>query len=150
MAIYHGPERRRRASVALAVGALVAGVLIGLAIGRATAPSLDDQIAEGRAAGRDVVAALRVLPLEYRQAAAGSSETSLIGDTVKRATRQLPAALEKAPWLSGAQRRTANGAAAAIEAAARAKVAPARFDAVTARSTATLQSIFGLPASSAG
>ena len=99
MAVYRGPERRRRASAAIAVAALLAGVLLGAVIGRGTATSVDDQIAEGRAAGRDLVTSLRVLPLEYRQASAGSSETGLIEDTVKRATGRLPAALDKAPWL---------------------------------------------------
>ena len=144
MAVYRGPERRRRASAAIAVAALLAGVLLGAVIGRGTATSIDDQIAEGRAAGRDLVTSLRVLPLEYRQASAGSSETGLIEDTVRRATGRLPAALDKAPWLDRTQRRTATEAVRAIEAAAAAKVPPARFEATTARSTATLQTIFGL------
>ena len=145
MAVYRGPERRRRASVAIAVAALLAGVLLGAVIGRGTATSVAAPGAEGRAAGRDLVTSLRVLPLEYRQASAGSSETGLIEDTVERATGRLPAALEKAPWLDRTQRRTATEAVRAIEAAAAAKVPPARFEATTARSTATLQSVFGLP-----
>jgi hypothetical protein len=147
MAVYRGPERRRRMGAAIAVAALIAGLLLGVVIGRATAPSLDDKVAEGRSAGRDLVASLRVLPLEYRQAAAGSSETGTIEDTVKRAAGRLPAALDAAPWLGAGQRTAATDAVRAIEAAARAKVPPARFDATIARSTATLQSIFGLPPS---
>ena len=85
------------------------------------------------------------LPLEYQQASAGSSETGLIQDTVKRATERLPAALEKAPWLVTAQRREAAAAVRAITDAASAKVAPREFEATTARSTAALQSIFGAP-----
>ena len=150
MAVYRGPERRRRASVAIAIATLVAGVLLGAVLGRVTAPTVDDRIAEGHAAGRDLVAGLRVLPLEYEQASAGSSETSLIQDTVKRATGRLPAALDKAPWLDPAQRREAATAVRAITDAASAKVAPDRFEATTARSTATLQSIFGLPSSAGG
>lgn len=150
MAVYRGPERRRRTTAAIAVATLIAGLLLGLVIGRATAPSLGERIAEGRAAGRDLVAGLRVLPLEYEQASAGSSETGLIQDTVERATGRLPAALDKAPWLDAAQRRAATDAVRAITAAAEAKVAPDRFEAATARATATLQSIFGLPASDGG
>jgi hypothetical protein len=150
MAVYRGPERRRRATAAIAVAALIAGLLLGGVIARVTAPSVDDRIAEGRAAGADLVAGLRVLPLEYQQASAGSSETGLIQDTVKRATDRLPAALDKAPWLVAAQHREAAAAVRAITDAASAKVAPARFEATTARSTATLQSIFGLAPSPGG
>ena len=145
MAVYRGPERRRRATALIAVAALIVGVLLGAVLGRVTAPTVDDKIAEGHTAGRDLVAALRVLPLEYEQASSGSSETGLIEDTVRRAAGRLPAALDKAPWLDGAQRREATQTVQAITDAATAKVAPARFDATVERSTATLQSIFALP-----
>jgi hypothetical protein len=150
MAVYRGPERRRRATAAIAVAALIVGLLAGVLVGRVSAPSVDDQIAEGQAAGRDLVAGLRVLPLEYEQASAGSSETGLIEDTVKRATGRLPAALEQAPWLDVTQRREAAQAVHAIAETASAEVAPARFEATVARSTATLESIFGLPPSEGG
>jgi len=150
MAVYRGPERRRRATALIAVAALIAGLLLGALLGRVTAPTIDDKIAEGHAAGRDLVAALRVLPLEYTQASSGSSETGLIQDTVKRATGRLPAALDKEPWLDRAQRQEAATAVRAITEAANAKVAPARFEATTARSAATLQSIFGLPPTDGG
>jgi hypothetical protein len=150
MAVYAGPARRRRATIAIAVGTLILGLVIGIAIGRGTAKTLDDEIADGRAGGRDLVTALRVLPLEYQQASTGSSETGLIEDTVKRSTAQLPEALDGAPWLGPAQRRTATAAVRAVEAAAANKVSPKDFDGVIARSTATLESVFGLPASTSG
>ena len=90
------------------------------------------------------------MPLEYRQAFTGSSETGLIEDTVKRSTARLPDALNGAPWLSTAQRRTATEAVQTVQTAARDRVPANRFETVVARSTATLQSVFGLPASTAG
>ena len=150
MAVYAGPARRRRGSIAIAIGTLIVGLLIGIAIGRGTAKSLDDQIADGRAGGRDLVTALRVLPLEYEQASSGSSETGLIEDTVKRSTARLPAALDGAPWLGPAQRRSATAAVQAVQSAAVSKVPPKIFESVVASSTATLQSVFGLPASTPG
>jgi hypothetical protein len=150
MAVYAGPARRRQAGIAIAVGTLIVGLVIGIAIGRGTAKTLDDKIADGRAGGRDLVTALRVLPLEYQQASSGSSETGLIEDTVKRSTARLPEALDGAPWLGPAQRQTATAAVQAVEAAAASKASPKDFDAVIARSAATLESVFGLPPSSAG
>ncbi len=147
MAVYATPGRRRRTTVAIVAVALVIGLVIGAILGRATATSIDDQITKGRDGGRELVTALRVLPLEYRQALAGSSESKLIQDTVDRTVAQAGNALDDAPWLSGAQRRSTTSAVAQIRAAAQAKVAPKRFETVIARSTATIQSVFGLPAS---
>jgi hypothetical protein len=150
MAVYATPARRRRATIAVAVVALVVGLVIGVVIGRGTATSLDDEIAKGRAGGGELVTALRVLPLEYGQAFKGSSETGLIEDTVNRSAAQLPDALDGAPWLSAAQRQTATAAVRSVQAAARERLDPDRFEMIVARSTATVQSVFGLPASSAG
>jgi hypothetical protein len=147
MAVYAGSGRRRRTTVAVALVALVVGLLVGVAIGRGTAESLDDQIAAGRDGGRELVTALRVLPLEYGQAYAGTSETGLIEDTVRRSAAQLPGALRDAPWLGPSQRDTATRAVRAVQAAAHSRVAPRQFETVVARSTATLQSVFGLPVS---
>jgi len=147
MAVYAAPARRRRATRLIAAAALVAGLVIGGAIGRGTAPSVDDQIATGRDGGRQIVASLRVLPLEYEQASAGSSETGLIDDTIARSAQRLPGALNQAPWLTAAQRRGAEAAVRAVRDAARRKLTPERFEAVAARSAAQLEAIFGLPAS---
>lgn len=147
MAVYEEPARRRRTIGAIALVGLVVGLVVGTAIGRGTATSIDEQIGAGRDGGRELVASERVLALEYRQAFAGSSETGLIEDTVDRSAAQLPGALGDAPWLSAAQRRAATGAVRAVQEAVRQKVTPDRFETVLDASTATLESVFGLPAS---
>ncbi len=150
MAVYATPAKRRRTTVVVAIATLVVGLAIGVAIGRATASSVDDEIAKGRDGGRELVTALRVLPLEYGQAFSGSSESALIEDTVNRSVSRLPAALDGAPWLGTAQRQTATAAVQAVRQAARDKLAPRRFDAVIATSITTLQNVFGLPVTAAG
>jgi hypothetical protein len=150
MAVYAGPSRRRRVTIAIAVVALVVGLIVGVIIGKASAPSIDSKIADGRTAGSDLITSLGVLPLEYSQASQGSEGTNLIGDTVKRATAGLPDALDKQPWLSSIQRQTATSAVRAIETAATAKVKPKRFEQIVKQSSATLQSVFGLPSAPAG
>jgi hypothetical protein len=147
MAVYVPPGRRRRATAALVAGALVLGGAIGYPIGRASAPSIGDRIGRARGEGRALVTALRVLPLEYRQAAGGSSETRLIESTVRRSTEGLPRALDAAPWLGPAQRGAVTAAVAAVRAAARGHVAPAAFDAVVARSARAVETVYGLPRS---
>jgi hypothetical protein len=148
MAVYAGSSKRRRTTYLIAAATLVAGLVIGLLIGRATAPTIDDKIAEGRAGGRDLVTALQVLPLEYSQALSGSEGTALIGDTVERAAAKLDLALGDAPWLGPAQRNQATAAVQAVRVAARNKVAAADFQTVVDSSARTIQTVFGLPAGS--
>lgn len=150
MAVYATPAKRRRTTIVVAVAALVVGLAVGVAIGRGTASSVDDEIAKGREGGRRLVTALRVLPLEYSQAFTGSSESGLIEDTVKRSVARLPAALDGAPWLGSAQRQTATAAVQAVQKAAGDHLAPRRFEAIIATSTATLQNVFGLPVTAGG
>lgn len=147
MAVYAGPARRRRSMILIAIAALAAGLIIGVAIGRASATSIDDEISAGRDSARELVASLRVLPLEYGQALEGSSETTLIQDTVDRSAAQVDIALDDAPWLTATQRRSVTNAVQAIRTAAGAKVPAPRFQAAIDRSTTTIQSVFGLPIS---
>jgi hypothetical protein len=150
VAVYAGSSKRRRTTGLVAVAALAAGLVVGIVIGHASAPTVSDKIRDGRDGGRDLVTALQVLPLEYGQALSGSEGTSSIGDTVDRAAEQLPGALDGAPWLGPAQRRDATAAVQAVKAAAARKVAPPQFQAVVDRSSRTLDEVFGLPASAPG
>jgi hypothetical protein len=147
VAVYAGSSKRRRTTILVAAGALLAGLVIGIVIGHATAPTLTDKIRDGRNGGRDLVTALQVLPLEYGQALSGSEGTSSIGDTVDRAAAKLTDALNGAPWLGPAQRGEAIAAVRAVRTAAGNKVAPPRFQAVVDRSSQTLEKVFGLPES---
>jgi hypothetical protein len=150
MAVYGGETKRRRTANLIAVATLVVGLVLGIVIGRATAPTLGDKIADGRSGGRDLVTALQVLPLEYSQAQSGSEGTALIGDTVQRAVSQLNAALDGAPWLGLAQRRTATQAVQSVKTAAGERVPAAQFQTVVNKAAATIAAVFGVPASSAG
>jgi hypothetical protein len=150
VAVYAGGAKRKRTTSLVAVAAVIVGLIVGIAIGRATAQSVDDKIADGRKGGRELVTALQVLPLEYGQALSGSEGSTLIGDTVARSVSRLNSALDGAPWLGPAQRRTATQAVLAVRTAATNKVPAARFQQVVDSSSATIQAVFGLPASAPG
>lgn len=147
MAVYAGQAKRRRTTGFVAVAAIVVGLVIGIVIGHGTAKSLDDQIKDGRAGGRDLVTSLQVLPLEYGQALSGTEGTAQIGDTVARAAAQLGDALDGAPWLGPAQRRAATQAVTAVRTAAAAKVPGPQFQNVVDSSSKVLETVFGLPQS---
>jgi len=147
MAVYAGEAKRRRTTLLAAIAAAVVGLIIGVVVGHATAPSLNDKIADGRNGGRDLVTALKVLPLEYSQALSGSEGTTLIGDTVDRVTAQLKDALDGAPWLGPQQRTAATTAVQSVKTAATGKVPAAEFSKTVDAASTTLDGVFGLPAS---
>jgi hypothetical protein len=150
VAVYQGGGKRKRATILVAVATAIAGLVIGIVIGRATAPSVNDKIADGRKGGQELATALQVLPLEYGQALNGSEGTTLIGDTVNRALAQLNTALDGAPWLGPGQRRQATQAVQAVRTAATNKVPLKRFQTIVDSSSATIETVFGLPPSRAG
>jgi hypothetical protein len=150
MAVYAGQAKRKRATYLIAAAALVVGLVLGILIGRATAPTIEDKIADGRAGGRDLVTALQVLPLEYQQAQSGSEGTALIGDTVERSVARLNDALDGAPWLGPAQRRIATQAVQSVKSAATQNVAAAQFKSTVDQASSQIAQVFGIPAPSPG
>jgi hypothetical protein len=146
MAVYVPPGRRRNLTAAIAAAALVVGVAAGFGLGRGTAETVTDRVADARSSATDLVSALGVLPLEYEQAQAGTSETSQIADTVDRAAGGLADTLDQAPWFGDVQRQRLTAAIATVRDAAERQVSPAQFKAVVARANAVIRSEYGLPA----
>jgi hypothetical protein len=150
MAVYAGQAKRKRATYLVAAGALIVGLVLGIVVGRATAPTIQDKIADGRAGGRELVTALQVLPLEYAQAQSGSEGTALIGDTVQRSVARLNSALDGAPWLSVAQRRIATQAVQSVVSAGTQKVPAAQFKNTVDQASSQIAQVFGITVASAG
>jgi hypothetical protein len=150
MAVYAGQAKRKRATYLIAAATLVAGLVLGILIGRATAPTIEDKVADGRAGGRELVTALQVLPLEYQQAQSGSEGTALIGDTVDRSVANLDGALDGAPWLGPAQRRLATQAVQSVKSAATQKVAAAQFKSTVDQASSQIAQVFGITVPSPG
>lgn len=150
MAVYAGQAKRKRATWLIAAATLVVGLVLGILVGRATAPTIEDKIADGRAGGRDLVTALQVLPLEYEQAQSGSEGTALIGDTVQRSVARLNDALDGAPWLGPAQRRIATQAVQSVVSASTQNVPAAQFKNTVDQASAQIAEVFGITVASAG
>lgn len=105
MALYIPASRRRRQTVLVAVAALLLGLLVGGAIGRASAPSIDDRIRSVRSDARATAAALRVLALHDQSGAASNQANGGGADLVLRRTRaELRTEFARAPWLRASQR----------------------------------------------
>jgi hypothetical protein len=100
LAIYVPDSTRRRRAVLLAAGCLVAGLVLGALVGRATAPSIDDEVRSVQAQAADAATALQRLPIEYEQLLSGDGESAAtVNDAIDSAQAQLREAYDGAIWL---------------------------------------------------
>jgi hypothetical protein len=106
MALYIPPARRRRRLIVAAALALVAGLAVGVLIGRASAPSVADRVAAVQSDAREAAAGLRVIALHDQAGAVANAEPGNGGaDLVLANTRTaLQTAFDQAPWLGSTQR----------------------------------------------
>lgn len=98
MAIYVPASKRRRNTIIIAVVALLVGLGPGLLAGRASAPSLGDQVESVQEQARTATSQLRVVAL-HEDAATGGEGTAL---ALQRAHDELADALDDAPWITEA------------------------------------------------
>jgi hypothetical protein len=106
MALYVSAGRRRRVTYLVGGAALVLGLLLGVAIGRSTVPSLEDRIRDVRADARRTAAGLRVIALHDEEGAASPTTGDAGADLVLRRTRvELIDELDGAPWVSAQEGR---------------------------------------------
>lgn len=100
MALYVPEGRRRRRILVASSLALLLGLAVGAAVGRLSAPSIDDRVAEVRSDAQQTTAGLRVIAL-HDQAGTGSGGADLV---LRRTRAELQTEFDKAPWLSRATR----------------------------------------------
>jgi F0F1-type ATP synthase membrane subunit b/b' len=145
MALYVPPGRRRRRLWLAVGGALAVGVVVGVVLGRVTAPTVDDRVRSVHDDAAAAVAQLEALPVEYAQQLAGGEEFREGGatDAVDRAREQLDEAIGDAPWLTATQIDALHGALEDVRTAAEEEVDAERFDEVVAAATNAIQEVFG-------
>lgn len=148
MALYISAGRRRRATIVAAVAAAVVGLAVGLLIGRGTATTVDDRIAEAQTAGRRLAASLRVLPLEYEQATTGVGEDGGAADLVRRALDGEQAALDTAPWLGDRQIAELEQRLAVVRDAPAAGLTPDEFSVAVEEAATAVETTFGVATTS--
>jgi hypothetical protein len=134
--------RKRRRVAVVAVLALVAGLALGIVIGRTTGG--DDPVGASRRDGREVAAALRTLPVEYellRSGAPGKTELAF-DDAVSRISDKLFLALSHATWLGPTARAQATNAMKDAQRAADAKENPDAFEQDIEASASSIEDVF--------
>jgi len=106
MALYVPAGARRRRLVLIALAGLVIGGVVGFVGGRASAPGLEDEVAEVQELAVDAATSLQRIPIEYEQAVTGEGgeSTETIISALQSAERQLDDAYSEAIWLTDAAR----------------------------------------------
>src|SRR5262249_31944530 len=131
MALYiPAGRRRRRMATVVAVTALVS-VLVGLAIGRLTAPTAADQARQAKEVVTQITGQLNALPIHYEQAAKGETDQAAcaasLAAALDRVDSDLSVALGDADWMDDAAKNGVRQKVGAVRAAADASASPADF-----------------------
>jgi len=101
MAIYVPRARRRRNLIAVGVAGVVVGAGLGLAVGRGSAPTVEDRVRSVRSEARAIASQLRVVSLHET---AGAQSLEVSGDAgadlaLRRAETNLLHLSKRAPWV---------------------------------------------------
>jgi hypothetical protein len=118
VALYIPASRRRRRTIVFAVGALVLGLLVGVLIGRASVPSVNDRVHSVQERARQTASGLRVLSL-HAQSNTTSNQTAGDGGAslvLQRTRDELNREFADAPWINTAARQQLLDELAALDA----------------------------------
>jgi hypothetical protein len=102
MALYVPQSRRRRRLALTAAGTAVVGLILGAGLGRMSAPTVEDRVADVRNDARDTASGLQVISLHAEATTVGAGGTDLV---LARTARELADEFDRAPWIDSGQRR---------------------------------------------
>ena len=102
MAIYVPRSRRKRNLILVGVAGLVVGVIFGVAVGRSSAPTIEDRVKSVRSEARGIASQLRVVSVHEGEGAASFSGGGDAGAglALQRTETGLRALFKRAPWVS--------------------------------------------------
>jgi hypothetical protein len=102
MAIYVPRARRRRNTILVGVAGLVVGVVLGIAAGRSSAPTIEDRVKSVRGEAGAIASQLRVVSLHEESGAASFKGGGDAGAelALRRTETNLRALFRRAPWVT--------------------------------------------------
>ena len=101
MAIYVPRARRRRNTIIVGVAGLVVGAILGIGLGRSSAPTIEDRVKSVRSEARAISSQLRVVSIHEGEGAASLSGGGDAGAglALQRTETNLKALFKRAPWV---------------------------------------------------
>ena len=144
MALYVSAGRRFRRTVVIAVVASLIALVVGWAIGRQQAPAITDRVAAVQHQAEQEATGLERLGIEYEQVLGGTDD---LDDSVVQpldAVREdLQATMNRAAWLTGAERAALLDAVSQVRQAAIDEVPLEEFTAATVAAAALVRQELG-------
>ena len=141
---------RRTAITVVVVGVvgIALGAMLGVLGGRATAPTVADQVTEARHHGNGVVESLQRLPTEYVQTRLGvdGKTDATFAATLDVVRHRLDAAIDAAPWFGSRTITELQVAVDRLRADARSHVDSVKFSSDTDRAVDVVSKAFGVTA----
>lgn len=144
MALYISAGRRRRTTIVVGIASIVLGIVLGFLLGRGTATTIDDRVAEARDAGRKLASSLRVLPLEYEKIVTADGSGSGAADIITRSLAKEQATLDTAPWLGDEQVAAVKEQLDVLRQAPGDDMSPTEFNEAVDSAAATVETTFGV------
>lgn len=151
MALYvSAGRRRRRIYLASGLSAAIA-LLIGLGVGRYTAPTPADKAKEAKSAAKVVTGQLQAFPIHYEQVTKGELDRAgfyqSLDAGLKRADTDLGSAMQAAAWLDAATKVNLQDGLRNIRAVADRNAPASEFSAAVQREVTQIDTAFGAPSS---
>jgi len=147
MALYISAGQRRRRLYGTAAIAAVVALLVGIGLGRMTAPTPADQAKGAKDAAKAVTGQLQALPLHYEQASKGQMDranfTASLRAGLNRAETDLDGAMMQAAWLDTATKQRLREGISQIRLVADRDAPPPEFAAAVQGSVAQIEAAFG-------
>lgn len=148
MALYVPAGARTRRLALVGVAALVVGLLLGYAVGRASAPTFPEEVADVQDLATAAATALERLPIEYEQFLAGGGGESIdtLIEALASARTQLDDAYAEAIWLADDAPPPTEGAFDSLLVAVNDSVPADAFADLIDRAVAQIKATFGIAA----
>lgn len=148
MALYTPQTQRRRRVLIIAVAAFVVGGVLGGVVGRFTAPTPAERVAQVQEQARQMSAQLRVVSLHADSGAASLEAGGGAGSALalQRADGDLAGALEQAPWIPAQQGDALRSRLHQLQRTATAQAATPAFGADVDRLANDVDVTFGITA----
>lgn len=129
MALYVSQARRTRRIVVVATLVGIVALGAGWAVGRSQVPSIRERVDSVQADSERIATAIRRLDIEYEQVLTGNGDSIEEGviAPVRSVRTSLQHTLERAPWVTTAQRSALLDALANVESNARDEVSVDEF-----------------------
>lgn len=139
-------SRRRRNATLVALATLVAGLVIGMVVGRSTAITAPEAARDVRSQGDTLGTRIEALTIEYDQAVSGEGDTIQGGvlDALDLIDADIDDLIDEAPWLGATQVQQLHDATAAVRAAGEDGVDPERFSTIASGTAKIIRDTFGV------